>query len=185
MTDSILVAYATQYGSTQQVAEAVAATLRQGGVEVDLQPAAKVRTLDGYRAVVLGAPLYMFHWHKDALGFLSRHHNALLHKPLAIFALGPINDVEKEFQEARAQLDKELAKFSWLIPVAIEIVGGKLEPAKFRFPYNMIPAMRNMPASDIRNWDAIRAWANSLPAKLELGSGSLQPDGQVSQETRI
>ncbi len=168
MRDSILVAFATSYGSTEQVAEVVVETLRQGGMQVDLQPAGKVRMLEGYRAVVLGAPLYMFHWHKDALGFLSRYRNTLLQKPLAIFALGPINNVEKEFQEARAQLDKELAKFPWLKPVAIEIVGGKLEPAKFRFPYNMIPAMRNMPASDIRDWDAIRAWASSLPANLGL-----------------
>ncbi len=169
MSDSILVAYATQYGSTQEVAEAVAAVLRDSGVEVDLQRAGKVRTLEGYRAVVLGAPLYMFHWHKDALGFLSRHRAALVQKPVALFALGPINNVEKEFQDARAMLDKELVKFTWLKPVSIEIVGGKLDPAKFRFPHNLIPAMRSMPASDIRNWEAIRAWANSLPAKLELG----------------
>jgi len=27
----------------------------------------------GYTAVVLGAPIYMFHWHKDVLHFLSQH----------------------------------------------------------------------------------------------------------------
>ena len=31
--------------------------------------------------------------------------------PVAIFALGPINDVEKEWADARVQLDKELAKY--------------------------------------------------------------------------
>ena len=53
MSDSILVVYATRYGSTQEVAEAVAGTLRERGLEVDLQPMRNVRSLEGYRAVVL------------------------------------------------------------------------------------------------------------------------------------
>ena len=57
MSASVLVAYATRYGSTQEVAEAVAATLRERGLEVDIQPMREVRALDQYRAVVLGAPL--------------------------------------------------------------------------------------------------------------------------------
>ena len=59
MTASVLVAYATRYGSTQEVAEAVATMLRVRGLEVDIQPMREVRTLEGYRAVVLGTPLYM------------------------------------------------------------------------------------------------------------------------------
>jgi len=167
MSHSILVAFSTIYGSTQEVAERIAATLRESGLEVDLQPIKQARSLDKYSAVVLGAPLYMFHWHKDALNFLSRHRTALAHKPVAIFALGPIHAEEKEFQDARAQLDKELVKFPWLTPVAIEIIGGKFEPAKFRFPHNLIPAMKNMPASDIRDWAAIRTWASGLAPKLQ------------------
>src|SRR5215469_569468 len=72
MSASILVAYATRYGSTQEVAEAIAATLRERGLAVDIQPMRDVRSLDQYRAVVLGAPLYMFHWHKDAIHFLVK-----------------------------------------------------------------------------------------------------------------
>ena len=167
MANLILVTFSTIYGSTREVAEQVAATLREQGLAVDLQPIKQVRSLDQYRAVVLGAPLYMFHWHKDALNFLSKHRTALAQKPLAIFALGPLNNVEKEFQEARAILDKELAKFTWLAPVTIEIFGGKMEPAKFRFPHNLIPAMNKMPASDIRDWATIRTWASNLSTKLE------------------
>ena len=167
MSRSILVAYATRYGSTREVAEAVAATLREGGLEVDIQPIRQVRTLAGYSAVVLGAPLFMFRWHKDALHFLSRHRQALTERPVAVFALGPFHDEEKEWQEVRPQLDKELAKFPWLRPVAVRIFGGVFDPAKLRFPLNLMPALKQMPASDIRDWTAIRAWASDLVAKLQ------------------
>lgn len=39
MADTILVAYATRYGSTQEVAKAIAMTLRSRGYQVELQPA--------------------------------------------------------------------------------------------------------------------------------------------------
>ena len=144
----------------------VAVRLREGGSVVDLQPLREVKTLDKYRSVVIGAPLYMFHWHRDALGFLRRHHEALTQRVVAVFALGPFNDVEKEWQEVRAQLDKELAKFPWLVPFAREVFGGKFDPAKLGFPYALIPALKKIPASDIRDWDAIRDWAGRLSAKL-------------------
>jgi menaquinone-dependent protoporphyrinogen oxidase len=169
MAENLLVAYATRYGSTGEVAAAVAEALRESGHEADLQPAKSVRALDGYGAVVLGAPLYMFKWHKEAMDFLTRHRSGLAARPIAIFALGPTNDIPKDFSEARAQLDKELAKFSWLSPAEIRLFGGKFDPAGFTFPHNLIPAMKKMPASDIRDWDAIRLWAAGLPAAMRVG----------------
>lgn len=89
MPAPILVAYATRYGSTQEVAEAVAAMLRERDLDARAQPMREVRGLDGYRAVVLGAPLYIGRLHKDMPRFLSRHRDALTARPVAIFALGP------------------------------------------------------------------------------------------------
>lgn len=170
MSTSVLVGYATRYGSTQEVAEAVAAALRERGLAVDLQPMRQVRTLAGYRAVVLGAPLFMFRWHKDALRFLSRHRNALTERPVAVFALGPVHDPydEQEWQDSRAQLDKALAEFPWLAPVALEVFGGKYDPATLRFPISLFAGKE--PASDLRDWTAIRTWASHLAAKLEPAS---------------
>jgi len=166
MSTSILVTYATRYGSTQEVAEAVAATLREYELAVDIQPMREVRTLAGYSAVVLGAPLFMFRWHEDALRFLSRHREALMERQVAIFALGPVHDPydEAEWQDSHGQLDKELAKYPWLAPVSLEMFGGKYDPAKLRFPVNLLAGKE--PASDLRDWTAIRAWAGSLAAKL-------------------
>ncbi len=55
MTGRMLVAYGTKHGSTIEVAEAIAAALRDSGHEVDVGPAADVRALDDYGAVVSAA----------------------------------------------------------------------------------------------------------------------------------
>jgi len=159
MEIKVLVAYASTHGSTQEVAEVVADVLRERGLAVDCQPVRNVRILAGHNAVVLGAPLYMFHWHKDARHFLAQHRKILADGlPVAIFAGGSIETAdEKERREVRRQLDQELTKFPWLKPVSVEIVGGRFDPQKLRFPYSLIPAMRQMPARDLRDWAAIRA----------------------------
>ena len=166
MSDSILIAYATRYGSTQEVAEQIAATLRESGLTIDAHPAKQVRTLDGYRAVVLGAPLYIFDWLKEARSFLSRHRPLLEKIPVAVFALGPTEDKEKDWTETRAQLDKVLSQYPWLKPAAVELFGGKFDPARLTFPYNLVPGLKRMPVNDIRDWEAIRVWASELAAKL-------------------
>lgn len=174
METRALVAYASKYGSTQQVAEAVAAALRESGLAVDVQPMRKVRSLAGYAVVVLGAPFYLGGWHKDAQEFLALHREALVGAAMrvAVFALGPLGSDEQEWQAARAALDTELAKYPWLGPVAVEVFGGKFDPGKLRFPDTMIVALpasplHGQPACDLRDWTAIRAWAARLAAELE------------------
>lgn len=167
----ILVTYATRYGSTPEVAEAVAATLREHGFAVDLHPMHAVEALEGYQAVVLGAPLYIGRWHKDAQNFLAQHRDALMQRPVAIFTLGPIQSDQQEWEDVRTQLAQEMAKLSWLHPVASELFGGRYDPAKLRFPDNVLTwlpsPLHDLPANDARDWDAIRAWANGLAAQFE------------------
>jgi menaquinone-dependent protoporphyrinogen oxidase len=156
---NILVAYATKYGSTKEVAEAIAKTLKNTPAIVDLQPLNKVKSLNGVDAIVMGAPLYMFRWHSDAKNFLSRFAEPLKKIPTAAFALGPFHDEEKEWQDVRGVLDKELAQYPSFSPIAVKIFGGKFDPASLTFPFSLIPALKQMPASDIRDWQDINAWA--------------------------
>ena len=160
---TVLLAYASRFGSTQEVAESVTAELRQAGFEVDIQPMQEVKTLANYDVVVLGAAIYSAKWHPDAHQFLSQHQEALSQRPMVIFALGPLSASVAAKRNSRRQLDSELAKYPWLKPVAVEIFAGKYDPSK--------PGMgffeRFLPARDHRNWDAIRAWATALPVQLQ------------------
>lgn len=164
MKPKILVTYASTHGSTEEIAGVIAGVLHTNGVEVDLLPVRQVHTVDAYRAVVLGAPLYILRLHKDALRFLEEHQQSLTGGiPLALFAGGSIETGSaEETREVRLQLDKELAKFPWLEPAAVEVVGGSFDPARLKFPWSLIPALKQKPACDLRDWQAIRDWAAGL-----------------------
>ena len=169
MATDVLVAYATKHGSTEEVAEAVTEELKGLGLEVELRELRKVRDLDGYRSVVIGAPLYTGRWHGDARRFLKRHRRELASLPVAVFALGPLKNTPEEIASSRAQLDRALALAPDLRPATVEMFVGAIDPSKLRFPLN------RMEAEDGRDWDAIRAWARSLPG--ELGGALGQRDG--------
>jgi len=86
----VLVAYASRHGATQGIAERIGETLRAAGVEAEVQPAASVKRAAGYDAYVIGSAAYMFHWLKDAVGFVRRNRAALAGKPVWLFSSGPL-----------------------------------------------------------------------------------------------
>ena len=117
---SVLVAYATKYGSTREVADAIAARLRARGLETDVRTAGEVDSLDGYDAVVFGGALYFFRLIRGGRRFLSRHRNALSTMPVAVFGVGPIEDTEEQYVGACEHLDKSLRKNESISPVAAD-----------------------------------------------------------------
>lgn len=170
--NKILVAFATMSGSTQEVAECVAAGLSAHGLAVDLRPCRTVSDLKGYGALVIGAPIYMFHLHKDAVRFLHRHQKHLGSLPVAVFAGGAYGpNYKTDSLEVRKNLDAELARLAWFHPASVLLVGGRFDPARLRFPYNLIPALKQAPPDDARDWDEIRAWVGSLPRLLAGSPG--------------
>ena len=159
---TILVTYATRYGSTEEVAKTIAAEMRKAGLEVEIQPMSQVVAFDGCGAVVLGAAIYNGRWHPEAHEFLSRHEASLRRRPIAIFALGPLSKSAAAMKRSRRQLENELQPYSWLKPVAVEMFVGKIDPSKLGFFERLAT-----PASDNRNWAGIRAWAGALASQLQ------------------
>ncbi len=80
----ILVAYATNAGTTADVAQMIGSELGVDGVQVEVRRLEEVTSLDPYTAVVVGAPMIMG-WHKAATKFVKKHQQALSRLPVAYF----------------------------------------------------------------------------------------------------
>jgi menaquinone-dependent protoporphyrinogen oxidase len=160
----ILVAYATKHGSTYEVAEAVARALAEEGLTVAVASADTLESVDEYDGVILGSGLYMGRMHAESRRFLRRFGNELARMPFAVFGMGPRTLEPDEVDASHTQLERSLARFPELEPFAIEVFGGVVDPTKLHFP------LSRMPASDARDWDAIRAWARGLAAPLNRAS---------------
>ena len=170
MSERTLVAYSTKYGSTREVAERIATSLAERGIDVEVKAVADVRSLDDVDRIILGLPLYIGSFLKDAKEFLSRHQQSLQSKPVAVFALGPLNP-EELAAEGNTQLEGALQKAApWLQPTDAREFIGKYDPAALRGCDKMltwVPAspLKGRAATDNRDWAAIEAWADELAAQ--------------------
>jgi menaquinone-dependent protoporphyrinogen oxidase len=88
--DRVLVAFASQQGSTAGVAETIAAELRDAGFDVDCVPVADVADLEPYGAIVLGSGVFLAGRRCDGGGFIARHSSAIQVRPVWLFSAGPI-----------------------------------------------------------------------------------------------
>ena len=181
MTGTILVTYGTRHGSTREVAEAVAETLRALELDVDTPAAGQVNDLSPYAGVVVGGAIYMGRWHPEALAILERHRHALAVLPVAVFGMGPRTLDEGDVESSRMQLGKALAKVPEVDPFAVAVFGGVVDPRVLRFPLNRIPA------SDARDWAEIRRWATELADTFGFGKAAAEardPRSELQQSPR-
>lgn len=181
MSDTILIAYATKHGSTREVAQAIAETLHEHGLDVETLPAARVGDISPYAGAVVGGALYMGRWHPDAVEFLEQHRHALSAMPLAIFGMGPRTMEEHDAKGSREQLARAVARVPEVDPCAIATFGGVIDPQTLHFPFSRLPA------SDARDWSAIRTWATDFAGVFDYGKAApdaRDPRSELQQSPR-
>jgi menaquinone-dependent protoporphyrinogen oxidase len=152
----VLVAYGSKHGSTAEIAETIAATLREAGVDADCVKAGEVQSLDGYDAVVLGSAVYMRRWRRAARRFLDRFAGDLRERRLWVFSSGPIGD-------------PATINYDWAEPPrTIERADGL--GAREHVVFGGRSLSKRIPEEhrDLRDWDEIRAWARHIAAELAV-----------------
>jgi menaquinone-dependent protoporphyrinogen oxidase len=171
MAGKILVTYASRAGATAGVAEAIGQTLADNGADVDVRPMQEVRDLSPYGAVVAGSAIQGGEWLPEAVQFVQSHRAALNQKRCALF-LVCMTLAMPSAEKYRQQVAGWLAPVRALVrPVSEGHFAGAFELSKVpsfadRLKFRLAIASGMWPTGDRRDWQAIDAWAASLPPLL-------------------
>ena len=166
MSDKILVTYCSRTGSTVGVAEAIGKTLAENGAQVDVRSMQEVADLSPYRAVVAGSAIQSGQWLPEAMRFIQTHRTALNQKPFAAFLV--CMTLTMKYPSAREVVPQWLAPVRALVrPVSEGLFPGTLDISqvpslgdKLKFRLSVLFGVWS--EGDHRDWNAVRAWAESL-----------------------
>jgi menaquinone-dependent protoporphyrinogen IX oxidase len=196
----ILIAYATNSGTTEDVVRVIAEELGKDGSQVDVRRIEEVSGVESYQAAIIGAPMILG-WHRAAAGFVRKHQQALSRIPVAYFitamsltrspqetvgmvpifvdeglAKAPKNPKRLSLKERYTSLKnyagQPLRAAPQVAPVSIGIFGGKLE----MYRLNLLQALFVMlilrvPMGSRQNLPAARQWACQLSNLLTARQG--------------
>jgi len=168
MDIQILVAYASKYGATAEIAERIGQVLTQTGLQVDILPVKEIDDLRSYKAVILGSAVYIGQWRKEAVKFMKANEEMLVQRPVWLFSSGPTGKGDPV----------ELLQ-GWRLPRAVQPIADRIQPrdstvfhgnvnvAKLNFIEKWLLKNVKAPAGDFRNWETIAAWATNIANALK------------------
>jgi menaquinone-dependent protoporphyrinogen oxidase len=157
----VLVAYGSKRGGTAGLAGMIGRALEAADISADVVPAAKVGSLDGYDAVIVGGALYATRWHRDARRFIRRRAAELSGHPVWLFSSGPLDDsaAERDIPPV-AQVRKSMQLCHARDHATF---GGRLAPDARGFPAS---AMAKKNSGDWRDEAQVTSWVNALVKQL-------------------
>lgn len=164
MEKTVLVAYASKYGATREIAEAIAETLSKNEIPADLRSVDSVDGIQEYKALILGSAIYIGKWPKSAVSFLKKNQENLIGLPVWLFSSGPSGEGDP------LQLVDGIRYPASLKPLIENIHPQDVAVFHGDINLNKINAMEKWaiknvvkkPFGDYRDWKSINDWAYSV-----------------------
>lgn len=164
----ILVATASKHGATAEIGEAIAAGLREAGLEVTAKPAADVKSVAEFEAIVIGSGVYAGRWLGEGRELVKRESTALRGRLVWLFSSGPLGDPPKP----------ELDPVD--VPELVEISGalehrvfpGRIDRSQLGLGERAIVSLVRAPEGDYRTWQEIREWTQAIAGVLATRIGA-------------
>lgn len=156
---NVLIAVASRHGSTKEIGDRIAVTLRSRGLDVDVMDIDAGRWLDDeHDAYVVGSAVYMDRWVRTARHFVDENRQVLDRHPLWMFSSGPLDDAEHPVTPST--FDQRLT------PIEHRTFGGRLARDVLGPVERAVSHLVSAPEGDHRNWREIDEWANAIADRL-------------------
>ncbi|MGW7520954.1 flavodoxin domain-containing protein [Streptomyces sp. NPDC054796] len=165
---TILVAYATEHGSTRTVAERIAVRLRKRGHVTELRSLTEASELADHEAVVLGSAVHTGAWLPVAADFVRGHRVALSGRPVWMFSVGmtaalrgPMRLLaEHSEQKPILRLREEIR------PQGYRRFSGVIRPSHLDRTGRVVFRLLGGRYGDFRDWPGIDTWADDIAGRL-------------------
>lgn len=164
----VLVTAASRHGATAEIAQAIARTLHEHGLDADEREPDQVHDLSGYDAAVVGSAVYVGHWLDGAKQLIERQADALRAMPVWLFSSGPIGDPPKPTEDPVDVADLlETTQAN-----DHRVFAGRLDKGRLSLGEKAVVVALRAPVGDYRDWDDIAAWAGQIAATLQREAAS-------------
>jgi len=170
----VLVTYGSRYGSTKEIAEFMAETIKEMGHGVDLHEASKApSSIDEYDVVLIGSGIQIGKWKNTALKFLKKHQKALREKKTGLFVSYVFSMYPDKVDESRKKFLVDIADKYRLEPAGLGLFGSCLDftgkkGLKYRITVNIMKkdlaemGIEYDETYEFRDWPRIKEWTNEM-----------------------
>jgi menaquinone-dependent protoporphyrinogen oxidase len=175
MTERVLIGYGSRYGSTAEIAEAMAKTVQEVSAQVDLINLKKETLpspLQNYDLVVIGSGIQAGRWTKEPLEFIKNNMNALSQTKVAIFVVCGYAASPDKCDFAQSEfLDKIAEAYPGLSPISTGLFPGVFDFSKYNFAVRAFvkrmvkqenPGQVVPEKIDFRDWQMVNDWITKL-----------------------
>jgi menaquinone-dependent protoporphyrinogen oxidase len=167
MFNQTLIAYASKYGSTKEIAEGIARVLQAQGIATTVQVAGDVRSVASYDAVVVGSAVYGGTWLPEAANFIEQFKDDLARKEVWVFSSGPATHEDPVTVLGGWHVPENLKTALALIrPQAVALFSGKIDASKLSAQDYLVSSSLRGTSGDYRNWSVIEGWAEEIAFTL-------------------
>lgn len=165
----VLVAYASKYNSTAEIAQAIGRTLQEfQSLKVEVRSVELVEDITSYDAVVLGSAVYAGQWLSSAADFLTNYEQTLSQRPVWLFSSGPTSERDTKTMTKEWTFPEALTAVAERIkPRDIVVFQGKLDLSSLNFFERYISRLVKATRGDFRDWDMIRNWSVGIAEALK------------------
>jgi menaquinone-dependent protoporphyrinogen oxidase len=169
----LLVAYASKYGSTAEIAELIGKELRLRGHEVDVESVETADNLGRYDGFVIGSSVYAGSWIKSAANFLRSNEGLLAAHPVWLFSSGPTGQGDpNEIMDGWNFPENLQATVDKINPKDIILFHGNIDTDRLNFAERMIIKSVKATVGDYRDWLVIRGWARRIDLDIKESQAS-------------